>query len=130
MSESALVLDSSCWIAWIDTTDGRSHLVDDVVEAASEMLLVPPIVLFEIDRWLRRNDIDSETRLAILKRIRREDEAPVTHQIALRAGVLARAHRLPTADALIAATASIHGCALATFDPDFAGVPGATVLAG
>jgi predicted nucleic acid-binding protein len=67
--------------------------------------------------------------MGILRRIQREDAVPATHQIALRAGVLARAHGLATADALIAASAHVHGCSLATFDPDFAGVPGATVLA-
>jgi predicted nucleic acid-binding protein len=128
-ASAGIVLDSSCWIAWIDTTDGRWKAVDDAVEAEQERLLVPSVVLFEIDRWLRRNAIASPTRLRIIRRIRREDQAPVDHRIALRAGVLALAHGLATVDALIAATAEVHGCSLATFDGDFAGVPGATVLA-
>ena len=126
--DETLVLDSSCWIAWIDTTDRRWEILDEYVEQRDADLVVPSIVLFEVDRWLRRNGIDAPTRLSITKRLRREREAPITHQIALRAGTLARAHGLATADALIAGTASVIGSDLCSFDPDFAAVPGATVL--
>lgn len=100
-----------------------------MTERFAGRLLVPTIVLFEVDRWMRRNDVKHEVRMSILNRMTREPSIPVDHRVAIRAGVFARTHQLATADALIAGSASIMGCALATFDLDFATIPGAVILA-
>lgn len=124
-----VVLDSSCWIAWFDQQDARSDVLDACIERYDGRVAVPSMVLFEVDRWMRRNDIDESGREHVLARIGRERALPMDHRCALRAAVLSRQHRLATADAMIAAAASLHDCDLVTFDPDFADVPGATVLA-
>lgn len=128
MTTRDLVLDSSCWIAWFDDLDPRGRQVDRVAAEYDGRLAVPSIVIFEVDRWMARNGFEDRRRLSVLDRMSRERQIPIDRRVALRAGVLGRAHRLATADALIAGAASTGDCVLATFDPDFANVPGSTVL--
>ncbi|MBC7461907.1 MAG: PIN domain-containing protein [Thermoleophilia bacterium] len=123
-----LVLDSSCWISWIDEYDHRSQLVDDVVASYDGALAVPAIVIFEVDRWMRRNAFPDDARRKTLVLMSNERVIPIDAQVAIHAGVVARSHRLATADALIAGAAHIAGCDLATFDRDFIGLPGVVIL--
>lgn len=129
MLASAVMLDSCCWIAWLAHDDGRGELLDDVVERYDGRVVVPSIVLFEIDRWLGRNpEVSDLEHHDVLARIQRETAQVIDHAVAQAAGRCSRAHGLATADALIVGAAHVARCDLVTFDSDFAGAPNVIVL--
>lgn len=113
--------DSCVWIeALADTPTGRRYLP---LLGASDELLVPTLVLYEVRRWALR-ELDEEAADRILAMQRRSPVAVLDEVTAARAAELAQTHRLAAMDALIYACALQNRATLVTCDLHFKGLPG------
>lgn len=121
MTQPPQVVDTSAWIEWLSETDLGRSMKEDF--PALDDCIVPTIVQLELSKWLRREcnerrhdrvmEVTAECRVTALDT-----------DIAVLAAEYHRAHKLPTADAIIYATARRHGARLLTCDVDFKHLPG------
>ena len=92
-----------------------------------EAWLVPTIVQLELEKWLRRHVPEPEAdRIAAFSGTC--VVAILDTPIAIDAARLCALHRLPTADAIVYATARAYGADLLTCDRHFDGLPGVRLL--
>jgi len=115
------VVDSSGWIEYF--VDGaNARFFSPAIEDAPQ-LLVPSISVFEVYRHvLRERGADDALRAAAALRTGQQIELDA--DLALTAAEVALEHRLPMADAIIYATAQMHGAVVWTQDSDFKGLEG------
>jgi predicted nucleic acid-binding protein len=113
------VVDTSAWIEWI----GGSELGDRVREhfPGSPDWIVPTMVQLELVKWATRV-LDPGRAAEILALTQTLVVVPLNTQIAVRAANLFTIARLPTADAIIYATALDNGADLLTCDALFEGL--------
>ncbi|KPF77769.1 hypothetical protein IP88_05600 [alpha proteobacterium AAP81b] len=116
-----MVVDSSGWIEWFSSGAGAGNFAPAVVKA--EELVVPSISILEVVRWslIHGGDLQAKTAAELMQRGKVVD---LDAKLAVDAATLARAHRLPTADSIIYATAKRFGAELWTQDADFVELPG------
>lgn len=117
------LIDSSVWIEHL--TAGPRLPPDSGLFAEPDRILVPAVVLCEVGRYVGRT-----SGPAILQEVMASMQscrlAAVDAEVARTAIDLAAAHRLATADALIAATAHLHSARIVTFDADLLRLPGSS----
>ena len=110
------LVDTSIWIELLlDSAIGRNARSE--VPSPQEWL-VPTIVQFELAKWLTR-ELDRDTANRVIALTRTYIVVELDTEIALRAAELSARHKLPTADALIYATALVEGADLLTCDSHF-----------
>jgi toxin FitB len=119
--EKPVVLDSSGWIEWLSGGSGASNFAPAVMMA--EKLVVPSVTMFEVVRWslMKGGDVQAQT---VAELMRRGTLVDLDAKLSIDAAVLARVHKLPTADSIVFATAKRFGAELWTQDPDFAAIAG------
>ena len=118
MSQPNLV-DSSGWLEYF--TDGPNAAVFAKPLSDSGQLIVPTVSIYEVFRVvLRRRGEDDALRATASMRHGRE--IPLSSALALYAARLAHEMNLAMADAIILATARLHGATLWTQDADFDGM--------
>lgn len=120
-----VLLDSSAWLAHLFGEPGMEE-VNQIFEEESAEVSISTVSIPEVcarltalgrqDRWPQVWAIYSD----LFTRILPVDEAVAHEAVALREG---SAVRLPTVDALIAATAAVHGLTLVHRDPHMTGIP-------
>jgi predicted nucleic acid-binding protein len=120
------LVDTSAWIEWL--TASRTGQVVGSEIPAREDWLVPTIVQHELAKWLARevgedkaDQVIAFTQMCVL--------APLDTKIALSAAEICGKHTLATADAIVYATALMHGADLLTCDAHFQNLPGVTYIA-
>jgi len=114
------VVDTSAWIEWLTgSTLGRSLAKEIPVRAEC---IVPTIVQLELSKWLLR-DVDEQHADQIVAYTLKCIVVPLDTSIALLAAELSRQYKLPTADAIVYATAQAHGADVLTCDAHFAKLP-------
>lgn len=118
----ARVVDSSGWIEYF--ADGpNAPFFETAIEDAGS-LVVPAISIYEVfERLLREPDGES-LGLRVIAAMQRGKVVDLDAELALDAARLAHEHRLPMADAVILATAYLHGATILTQDSDFERLPG------
>ena len=113
------VVDTSAWIEWmLDSATGaaiRQHIPQ------RDQFVVPTIVQHELSKWLLREA--PERADEILSVTQRCVVLTLTTEIALHSAEIGIAHRLPTVDAIIYATALALNGDLVTCDAHFEGLP-------
>lgn len=119
------LVDSCGWIEWL--TDGVLAPAFAPYLTTPEQLVVPTTVQFELYKWVSR-ERDESLALEIVGLTQRGRVVPLNTALALRAGDVAREHKLAFADAVIYATALQEQCPLVTSDAHFAGLPGVVML--
>jgi predicted nucleic acid-binding protein len=121
-----IVIDSSCWLAFF-----LGHPLAARVERhlTQETILVPAIAIYEVYKVLRR-DLDEDTALAAVARMREYIVVPLDDSIALEAADFSLQAKLPLADAVIYATAQQHEAEVLTMDQHFQRLPGVKYLDG
>jgi len=119
-----ILVDSCGWLELL--TDGP--LADDYVRYLTDpALLVPTIVVLEVQRVLRREGADiAEKHFASW--VAAHDVVPLDLETAYLAAELGVKHRLPLADAVVYATAVLRTALVVTSDPHFAALPGVELL--
>lgn len=126
---SGHTLDSSCWIELIANRPGASLVEDAVIAAGCEDdLTVPSIVVFEVRRWAIRQGYDADEVDVMCGTLNEYRHVALDADVAARAAHYSISTGLGLADAVILTTARMFDAPLITFDTDFDGLPGATVL--
>lgn len=120
-----VLVDSSGWLEYI-TSDSKADLFAPYLEGERPILL-PAIVLYEVRKILLQRQPKTIADLFVSEALRRT-VVPVDQEVALAAAVISIQHELPTADALIYATAEKNGAELVTSDAHFKGLPRVTLL--
>ena len=113
--------DTCVWVeVLVDTPTGARYR--RLLEA-TETLIVPTLVQYELRRWaLRELGEDAADRVIAATRTARV--VVLDETTALHAATLARHFKLASADALIYASALRHQAELVTCDAHFEGLPG------
>ena len=116
-----IVPDTCVWVeALRDTATGRRYRP---MLRASDQLIVPALVLYELRRWALR-ELDAAAADSILAMLRQSRVLPLDEVTALHGAELAHDHRLSSCDALIYACALQQKARLVTCDAHFKGLPG------
>ncbi len=120
-----ILVDSSGWIQYL--TDGP--LAEAYAEyLASDELLVPTIVLYEVCKFVQR-EVSAEQAVAVAARLKEQQVVPLDEFLALEAVDVSLRHGLAMADAIVYATARGLGATLVTSDADFRELAGVKYLA-
>ena len=115
------VLDSSVWIEHL-TAGPRSERCAGLFDDPAA-IVVPAVVIYEVGRYVGRTSGD-EILEEVLAHLTECSVEPLDAEIATLAIEVAAEHKIPMADALIAATAQHTGATLFSFDADLLGLPG------
>ena len=120
-----ILVDTSAWIEWLIDSATGAKVSEHLPEQAE--WLVPTMVQLELAKWLTRevgedkaDQVIAFTQVCLV--------VPLDTEIALAAAEACREHKLPTADAIIFATARARGATLLTCDAHFKGLPGITII--
>ena len=113
------LVDTSAWIEWLTGSATGLVLAPDLPESGD--WLVPTMVQHELAKWLTREagEAKADSVIAFTSTC---VVASLDTAVALAAADLCVRHRLPTADAIIYATALAHGADLLTCDRHFEGL--------
>lgn len=120
-----VLVDTCGWIEWL--TEGplaesfRPHL------AATDALLVPTLVQYELAKWVTR-ERDETLAMEVIGLTQQAQVAPLDTTLALSAAAVALEHRLALADAVVYACARAHGATVVTTDAHFEQLPGVQYL--
>ncbi|GAB4440714.1 MAG: hypothetical protein OHK0011_23230 [Turneriella sp.] len=120
------VIDSSAWIEYIAGT--RYAGLFEAPIADQKNLIVPVITIYEIFRKIL-GERDEDAALTAVSYLRSATVVDVDVAVALEAARHSKVHKLPTADALIYATAQLHNATLWTMNQHFKGLPGVKYFA-
>jgi toxin FitB len=113
------VLDSSCWLEVIGGTDKGKPLLDHLRDL--ESLVVPTFTIYEVFKRVLSFD-GTQAALKAVALMKHGDQVDLDDGLAIEAARLSLLHKLPMADAIIYATALMHGATLYTFDAHFKGL--------
>jgi uncharacterized protein len=114
------LVDTSALIEWLVDSPTKDDLVDDMPK--QQDWLVPTIVQLELVKWLTR-EAGEEKADQVLAFTTLCHVVPLDTTIAVSAAELCSRHKLPTADAIVYATALSHDADLLTCDAHFKGLP-------
>ncbi len=119
------LVDSSGWIEYL----GGGPLADEYGRYVTGRggVLTPTVVVCEVYKKVR-NERGEEAALLALSALRRTRVADLTQEVALAAADASLKWSLPLADAVIYATARLHGVALVTSDRHLRGLEEVTFL--
>lgn len=112
------VVDSSAWIEWL--AEGRLAPRLEKHLPRADLCVVPTMVQLEVYKWLLR-ERDERQADAFVAYTRECIVVDLRTSIALHAADICLRHKLPTADAIIYATAHDQGADLLTCDAHFEG---------
>jgi predicted nucleic acid-binding protein len=115
------VFDTSAWIEML--LGSKVGLVFDNRNNNSVEIFVPTIVQLELAKWALREHSEMKAQ-ELLAYTNKFSVVPLDTAIASFAASLSRDNRLHTSDAIIYATARMHGATLFTCDAHFKELPG------
>lgn len=115
------VVDSSGWLEFFDLGPNGAHFSRAILDV--ENLLVPTIVLLEVQRRLLREE-DEERVLDAMVAMRQGAIVALDDRLATMAAELGVRHRLPLADSIVYAVGRALGATVWTQDSDFEGLDG------
>lgn len=113
------LVDTSAWIEWLIGSATGNIIASEI--PARGGWLVPTIVQLELAKWLAR-EVDEDKADQVIAFTQTCIRVPLDMKIALLAAEACGKHKLPTADAIVFATAMEHGASLLTCDAHFEGL--------
>ncbi|OGW81740.1 MAG: hypothetical protein A3C47_02490 [Omnitrophica bacterium RIFCSPHIGHO2_02_FULL_51_18] len=119
------LIDSSGWAHYFmngPLAEYYAELVGDPKE-----LVTPTVVLYEVYKIIKR-EFDEEKALLASSQIEKTLLVPLSQTIAYRAADFSLEYKMSMADAIIYATADLHGAQIITSDKDFKGLPKVTYI--
>lgn len=121
------IVDSSGWVEYL--SDGPKAGSFAPYLERSDRLLVPTIIVYEVYKKLLRERGAGLAAQFLSQSYGYEDSViQLDIPLASLAAELSIESRLPMADAIIYATARVHGAELVTTDAHFSGLPGVTLV--
>ncbi len=120
-----IVLDSSGWLEYFADGPFAATVADHLRKP--EEVVTSVIALYEVYKWLKREHSEPVALHAVAA-MKSTQVVELTDSLALLAGDLALEFGLAMADAMMLATARLHGARLITTDSDFTGIPDVDVL--
>lgn len=115
-----ILVDTSAWIEWLISSPTGDALTPYLPKQSD--WLVPTMVQLELNKWLNR-EVGEEKSDQVIAFTQVCQVVPLDTEVALLAAEVCRTHKLATADAVIFATAKLHGARLVTCDAHFKGLP-------
>jgi len=115
------LVDSSAWLEYF--TDGPNTCHFAPIVKASERLIVPTIVLYEVWKVVLREQ-DENAALQASAAMQKGKVIVLDARLAIAASKLSLLYSLPMPDAVILATAREHGATLWTQDAHFKAMAG------
>jgi predicted nucleic acid-binding protein len=115
------LVDTSAWIEWLIDSKPGKKLATELPSRGQ--WLVPTIVQHELAKWLTR-EVGEDKADQVIAFTQTCVVADLDTPIALSAAEIAAQRKLATADAVVYATALMHGADLLTCDRHFKGLPG------
>lgn len=113
------VVDTSAWIESLVKGGPNSLIRSELPD--SDQWLVPTIVQLELSKWLSREATEEEAA-RVISYSNKCVVIDLNTSLALRAAEMSRKHKLPTADAIVYATAMELNADLLTCDAHFKGL--------
>lgn len=114
------VVDTSGWLEYFANSPYARHFAPAIED--TENLLVPAIVIYEIFKKICQT-FDEGRAFQAVAQIKLGRVIDIDESIALYAAKASIEKKLPMADALIYATAMLHGATVYTLDAHFEGLP-------
>lgn len=114
------VVDTSSWIEWLTASPTGVAIATEI--PPRQEWLVPTIVQIELAKWLNR-EVGEANADRVAAFTGQCIVVPLDTKIALAAAAICAQHKLATADAIVYATALLHGADLLTCDGHFEGLP-------
>lgn len=114
------LVDTSAWIEWLIASPTGATIAGDLPDRGQ--WLVPTIVQLELAKWLTR-EAGEDKADRVIAFTETCVVADLDTTIALSAAELCARRKLATADAIVYATALVHGADLLTCDRHFEGLP-------
>lgn len=113
------IVDTSGWLEYFAGSAQARHFAAAVEDI--EHLLVPVVIVYEVFKKITQA-FDENRAFQAIAQIKQGRVVDVDEAIALYAGKLGLEKNLPMADALIYATAVLHGATVYTQDAHFEGL--------
>lgn len=120
-----ILVDTSAWIEWLIGSATGERAADQLPGQAD--WLVPTMVQLELSKWLTR-EVGEDKSDQVMAFTRKCRVVPLDTEIAFAAADACRRQKLATADAVIFATAQVHGAQVLTCDAHFKGLPGTNLI--
>ena len=120
------VVDTSVWVEWLTGSALGRKLAREIPDRAE--CIVPTIVQLELSKWLLR-EAGEEKADQVIAYTQKCIVVALDTAIALLAAELHRQYKLATADAIVYATAQVHGTDLLSCDAHFQKLPGVLYVA-
>lgn len=114
-------VDTSAWIEWLLDSPTGAQLQTEFPPL--EEMIVPTIVQLELSKWLVR-EVSQSAAKSVIALTENCAVVPLDTSLAVAAAEICRMYRLPTADAVIYASAREYGGDLLTCDAHFKSLPG------
>lgn len=114
------LVDTSAWIEWLTGSPLGVTLATELPDCAQ--WLVPTMVQLELAKWLTR-EVGEDKADRVIAFTETCVVADLDTYTALSAAELCAKHKLSTADAIVYATAKLHGAELLTCDRHFENLP-------
>ena len=115
------LVDSCGWLEYFADGPGADFFADAIEN--TDQLLVPTICLYEVFKAVQRQR-NENSAIEVVAAMQRGKVVDIDTSIALTAARISNQIKLPMADSLILATASLHKATILTQDSDFDGLEG------
>ena len=119
------LIDTSAWIEWLIGSPTGEAVAKHLPEQSE--WLVPTMVQLELAKWLVR-EVGEDKADQVIAYTQLCHVVPLDTEIALAAAEACRIHKLPTADAIVFASARAYDADLITCDQHFDGLPGVILI--
>ena len=113
------LVDSCGWLEYFADGPGADFFADAIEN--TDQLLVPTICLYEVFKAVQRQR-NENSAIEVVAAMQRGKVVDIDTSIALTAARISNQIKLPMADSLILATASLHKATILTQDSDFDGL--------
>ena len=115
------LVDSCGWLEYFADGPGADFFADAIEN--TDQLLVPTICLYEVFKAVQRQR-NENSAIEVVAAMQRGKVVDIDTSIALTAARISNQIKLPMADSLILATASLHKATILTQDSDFESLEG------
>jgi predicted nucleic acid-binding protein len=110
------IVDSSGWLEYFSGGCNAEHFLPPLQDPTS--LIVPTITVYEVFKVVLRETSENEA-LQSMAAMQKGSIVALNPSIAMNAAKLSLKHKLPMAESIILATATVYECIIWTQDSDF-----------